>query len=265
MRTIETFHEYWDWINNCYDALQSKDRPLFFRGHADKSWNLSPYVFRNPKYRERDLILDYKQTFVSECDYLPNIERILLEMQHHGIPTRLLDWSISPLAALYFACSSEDNKEKDAEIFALDPWKAYQSIKPLRICPTYNFEIMKQSRLCCALGWTFEEIKQYIDDKFHYDLMSNELLAPLPIVGRYMDDRVKTQQGCFTIWGADKSALDLFPEYKSYMQSTVIPSSRKISLVKDLSRLGINEFTLFSDREGMIDSIRRMNGIFRII
>jgi len=48
-------------------------------------------------------------------------------MQHHGAPTRLLDWSEGSLAALYFAIrergsKGDPNNGKDAAVFMLDPW-----------------------------------------------------------------------------------------------------------------------------------------------
>ncbi|MBO5296215.1 MAG: FRG domain-containing protein [Candidatus Homeothermus sp.] len=256
--------DYLRWIQDCYEGLSFNRRPLFFRGHADKQWLLLPAVFRNSIYDERTIILDYKQAFVKDCDYLSSMERILIEMQHHFIPTRLLDWSISPLVALFFACSSKELDDKDAIVYALNPWNSYKKLKPNKSVPTYYPEIMRQARLCAALNWTFEEICKFVKVKFNYDINSRELEEPLPIIGRYMDERVKTQQGCFTLWGTDKRNLNFFPSYETNLKSCVIEAKDKSSVLKSLSRLGINEFTLFTDKDGLSRSIQSNGSVFKV-
>lgn len=80
----------------------------FYRGHADKDWDLLPSIFRTPNGVEKERLLFYDmvahepQSF-SECK--PTLD-YLVQMQHYGLPTRLLDMTMNPLVALYFACQS---------------------------------------------------------------------------------------------------------------------------------------------------------------
>ena len=80
----------------------------FYRGHADKDWVLLPSIFRTPNGVEkehllfRDMVAHEPQSF-SECK--PTLD-YLVQMQHYGLPTRLLDMTMNPLVALYFACQS---------------------------------------------------------------------------------------------------------------------------------------------------------------
>ena len=75
-----------------------------FRGQKNKSWEIRPSAFRNDLLsRESELIKDAYSRAPLEFSSLGPFEQ-LTKLQHYGLPTRLLDVTLNPLVALYFAC-----------------------------------------------------------------------------------------------------------------------------------------------------------------
>ena len=101
----------------------------WWRGHANAEWRLEPQAFRrNPERPEKQF---YSETalmgqFVSRapsrshrpCPDNDDYFGWLFLAQHYGLPTRLLDWTESPLVAAYFAVERPD---EDGCIWALWP------------------------------------------------------------------------------------------------------------------------------------------------
>ena len=106
----------------------SLDRSSFvFRGHADYAWSLQPSIYRSFDYIRYQTSV-YERYLLDHKPKIPNpplthttydMEWLML-CQHYEVPTRLLDWTSEILIALFFACSSKENLDKDGALFICD-------------------------------------------------------------------------------------------------------------------------------------------------
>ena len=84
---------------------------LLFRGHTNINYEIKPSLFRTPQFYKNEYMM--YQELVLRCpdDFLKCDTHLdfLVEMQHYGLPTRLLDFSFNPLVALYFSCETKEN------------------------------------------------------------------------------------------------------------------------------------------------------------
>ena len=106
------------------DTYKSAGTISWFRGQANLDWKLVPSLARTAKSSaaEAALIKRFKQNALTHLPDRPLTEwEWMFQMQHHKLPTRLLDWSESPLVALFFALGDAKHKNKDGAVWCIDP------------------------------------------------------------------------------------------------------------------------------------------------
>jgi len=261
-------------VNNQYKRSKPF-KHLFFRGHSDaKKYKLKPTIFRNPQYIEKDVLLDFKQyapVHNIKYDFLHERDKVLADMQHFKLPTRLLDWTLAPLNALYFACCQNKKDDpiccesiKNGEVIVLDPWKYWKHIvKNSKIHQIHDIHII--SRALLSGGWQFDRIKTFIEQKYEYKgLQKDDIQNPFAYIPSYTNPRILHQRGCFTIHGLDKSEIENIPEMSKYIKRIEIEGTSKTSLLEELNRLYINEYAIYPDFEGMQKMIKNTRGLFNL-
>ncbi|MFZ1730013.1 MAG: FRG domain-containing protein [Bacteroidota bacterium] len=111
-KEIESFGDF----HRAVEAYSGKT--VIFRGVRSTDHKLVPKIGRYKKFKksgdtlseERYMLRLFKEQSVRYMTTIPdNKWEWLAIMQHHGMPTRLLDWTRNPLVAAYFAVRSEHN------------------------------------------------------------------------------------------------------------------------------------------------------------
>ena len=95
--------------------------PLIYRGMTDVRWELKSSVGRLYNYipkLEKQMLDLFKVGARPHLNFEPKNDWKWISLaQHHGLPTRLLDWTKNPLVATYFAV--EENADLDSVVYAL--------------------------------------------------------------------------------------------------------------------------------------------------
>jgi hypothetical protein len=228
-----------------------------YRGASDASQGLLTSLDQlggcHPPHTKRDLeehifrnFLRYARPFLKE----PRINEweLLVTAQHHGVPTRLLDWTYSPLVAAHFATLHAD-RQVDRLIWQMD-WRALHQhfqLKPLAFL-VGDLDHLTRSRGFPSLSEFFQREEQG-PQRFVC------MLEPPAL-----DDRILAQAAAFTLASSKSRGLDrmlLDEGLASCLTCYRIPASR-IDLVRDqLDLCSFDERRLFPDLDGVAAEIKR--------
>jgi hypothetical protein len=231
-------------VSGMLSALKQQAKPgrvIWFRGQARQDWELVPSLAREAAHllAESALIKRFMQNAAPHLVTQPREEwEWIFLMQHHRASTRLLDWSESPLAALYFAVHEEKHMGASGTVWCLDP-------------VALNRE--------ANLKFEFDaEIPAFGRDKVLESYLPSHVrenpaeLIPVAIVGPRTTPRMAAQLGTFTINHRLHTPIEDIGACK-HVWRWVIPAAVKRKVLKELSLLGISALTLFPELDRVAD------------
>jgi len=232
-------------------ALSAELDGWAFRGQADARWPLltslsrylnayipDPASWRRREERAIRVFRRKAHNYLGDPTVLDNALRCLALMQHHGAPTRLLDFTKSPFVAVFFAL---ERATRDAAVYALNTprlWRAAPEAHPEMdrdsIDPRQpgNFARLFLPNTN-AIIWTGEPTE--------------------------MDRRLVAQSGTLVVPGMLDKPLDEILEHygepHTLLKKIVLPLSVREEAMKALYRMNITNATLFPDLDGLARSI----------
>ncbi len=242
----------------------------WFRGHPEKYGNLTPKIF-HPEYIEKistkyetesEVVEEFKRVAPSLAKNIPNQEdhsSWLFIMQHHGAPTRLLDWTENALVALYFAVENF-LCGKDGELWAMYPpelnKKSYQRADIATKSNKIFKYLVEESYLAIPPAMGNIKKQEELAKKYGLDKIPHYPLALYPTMNF---PRMVAQLSRFTIHPIPHQGENTIPDLltdKKHLVRYVIPRDCKQNLINDLKSLGISRCTLFPDLDGLSQTIK---------
>lgn len=168
--------------------------------------------------------------------------------QHHGLPTRLLDWTYSPFVAMHFATSTVENFDHDGVIWSIDYDRTNELLPDV---------LKQQLHEQGSYVFTAEMLSRVASTQHELDTLTpGEFL--LFFEPPSLDNRIVNQFALFSLLSSPEARLDRWLErLPDAAHRLVIPAALKWEIRDKLDQANINERVLFPGLEGLSRWLKR--------
>lgn len=237
-----------DLLEHLGDMNPEGQQTIWYRGQALAEWKLLPqYVRLTEKQSESTLLKRFKQSAAMlVANTAPNTSfDWLFLMQHYGVPTRLLDWSESPLVALYFAVENTEKHDSDGALWTLLPTELNKNAGIHDKDEEYYIPSFEDEEL---IGYSVESLKSN----------GRLQLEPIATIATRNNARIQAQQGVFTVHHNKPTPIEDIGAVE-HTKKMIIPAAAKPVIKKQLAQLGYTKFQLFPELASIGDIIKEGN------
>lgn len=277
---VETVHSWPDLVDRLYANAWNPEidrfrSPFAFRGMTDASWPLVTSIQRlggNIAILERHLLRNFRKYAHRDVVERDSLWYWLTVAQHHGLPTRLLDWTYSPFVAMHFATDNLTNMNADGAIWGIDITRAHDLLPEpfntvLKVEGSVVFTVEMLSRFeqpeitlgvgpaSITKGGT--KIIRTLED-FDSLVKSRRQAFVLFFEPPSIDDRVVNQFALFSIMpSVNVTIYEWMAKHPDLGFKLVIPAVLKWEIRDKLDQANITERVLFPGLDGLSRWLKR--------
>jgi FRG domain-containing protein len=252
-RTVESWSELQETLfeGSWNEPLGRHRSDHAFRGRERAVDDLSTSLARlggRPVELERHLVRNFRK--YAGRDNVPDdsVWNWLALGQHHGLPTRLLDWTYSPYVALHFATASVERFDRDGAVWMIDYVRVHEQL-PEKLRDALDAE--------GANVFTTEMLAEVAPRVRDLHGLSGDGFA-LFVEPPSFDARIVNQYALFSLLSSPQVSLDSWLASREELwHRVVIPAELKWEVRDKLDLANVTERVLFPGLDGLTSWLKR--------